>query len=460
MNSCSKAVFLFLCSSWLPGLAADTDCTKAAKNVICLDRKQMIAPLETKFAPNEEVKIVVKRKSPFEKITFKAEFSQVESPNSFEKLFQAISTLLLGVPLVEKSTMGAEIFDARIESIPPGARSSLTEDLKTLRTLQQTLQHDLKSVVAEYRAEGKEQADFRSCKNACASSDTFRANLEKRIAAAKGLAEKLLPTLFAAELLVDRIEFYVRSGRSVTTAELQLIDDLLANQKALRKLVETAEKAQLAFKNVQELLTDIEADSAHWFEQSETFAAPKNHKATIEISAYPLDGSEKDAVKLTTVPLLWQAAPRYSVSLGIAVSSVAKDEYFNETVRDPNVPSLVPADTSKALSYRINRHRTRPVVFPVSLIHVHIPYQRLRWFSLAAGGGVNPAGDTATGELLFGGSIQWGKFFISPLLHLGRQQRLGDNFKLLEATPADFTPPSSPHWKPGVAVAITYRLPI
>jgi len=438
-------------------------CETNTTGTICLDRKNVVTPLPQFVPANSTVIVRVVNKSPFEKVTFKSEVVELDNTSeaAFGKLFALLGKIVLATPAPGFSILSVD--SPKPPPPPPLKDPELNALVNLIESQHSSHQTDIQILKSQFK---KAKENLRSLRDGTIEKDcnpaTFEPSLEAGIKVVEDVLKLPLLSSGSSSLLVDRLTEIIRKNSVVSlqlsSADLTRINTILENQSTIDTDMGQLSSIHKTLSDVGDVLANVKATKATWFAAEEKYSAENRRKATIEISTKPYDGA--DGEKLATVVINWLNSPRFSLSLGFTISSVAKREFQTETVRDPSKPLTDPS----AFSYRINETITRPIIFPASLIHIKIgDWSRgTKGFAVTGGAGVDPSGDSPTGELLFGVSFRLGNVFISPLAHLARRDQLADNYKVLEATPdpGSFKPPTVTRWKPGFTIALTYRLPL
>jgi len=151
---------------------------------------------------------------------------------------------------------------------------------------------------------------------------------------------------------------------------------------------------------------------------------------------------------------------RFEISGGLMWSNVKTHTFQNSPIIANGSPML---DGSGKLVTEVTETTGSPTIDAVVLFHyrfLEIPVgtRRIAVFG-SAGVGTGTNGSTTDG--LFGPSIAYGNFFISPVLHFTRDTRLTNGVTLgdkLGAQPPN--PPTEKYWVHKLGIAFTYAIPI
>lgn len=458
---CVLLIYLSTIGTLFAAPEAPCEDSKKSATLVVIDRTQPVTPLALKVAPCEQVIVQVHKKSPFEKISFTTRYAETpdEQAASIEKLFRLLSKFALSVPLTPSAIPippGFEIHSVQPAQIP--LMIALEQEQQRLDKILKGHENEVsKSLTAL-------NLFLRDTHGEKGDADNFKAALDMRLKDADALGKIELPSGAGSRLLHSKIfdpTGPLPAGPQGDKRSLgEVLDILDGRQKQLEARLADLEEARKLAKSLAAMFKSLQSEEQKkkWFVAEEPFKQPANRRASIEITAISLRSGEKE--KLTALDITWAPEPKFYLSLGLAMSWVAKQEFANETLRDPAI--LLTDTVRNPFTYRIGGTQTKPLILPMTLIHIPIKDRRgSRYgFAFTGGAGVNLAGDSPTGELALGGSLRIGNAFVSPLLHFGRQRRLADGFNLHEPTPEKFVPPTVTGWKPGFALAITYRLPL
>jgi hypothetical protein len=81
--------------------------------------------------------------------------------------------------------------------------------------------------------------------------------------------------------------------------------------------------------------------------------------------------------------------------------------------------------------------------------------------NVTPGLGVNANNGSASAEFFLGASMGIGSVFFCVGSHIGHELRPSNNFNVLDRPPADLkSVPVDTPWQPGLAFAMSYRLPL
>jgi hypothetical protein len=447
------------------------------KENVCIDRSQPVVPLDMTLDAGKTLTVHVIGKTPWDKVSFDLKLSEVEDPSTaqLKSLFDFLAKVALGLPPIslkraEPPVERKETFMAsmRAEGIPEPFLSALSllegrqDDLTKQNQKRKTHSSRVKRAsldLAKADTSPAKSGDFRSAlNNAIVALQAAVKNLET--------AQKAHPAsldIRDSAALLDRCKalvasdafFELKAGQDQVQKRLA---EAITRQLDLEADVAKLAAAEGAYADFLGLLEQVKREDKEWYEIKKVYNQPANRKAAIKISVVDRSSSAKEAKELASFNATWLKPAAVSMSLGFGFSFLAKEEFGQETVRDPSVKLTDP--DNKALSYRTAVTRTRPIVIPMALVHVHPWAGRVKWFSVVGGAGVDAAGSSPTGELVAGLSFRHGAFNISPLAHFGRRKDLQKGFNVGEEIKQSFTPPTRDVWGAGFAFAVTYRLPL
>jgi hypothetical protein len=167
--------------------------------------------------------------------------------------------------------------------------------------------------------------------------------------------------------------------------------------------------------------------------------------------------SGEAAKPLASVDITWATPPRVTLSFGVGISTLKRQSFSNQAI-----PKDIANLDTTTFTNQIAGTASSLTVLPMGLLHVRLK----RWGKLkcdvafSVGGGFNPKGDTPTGEAATGFSFGVRNFYLSPLLHFGRQTQLQPGYTVKQKVTDKYTPLTHDVWTPAFGFAITYRLPL
>lgn len=458
---------------------------KLPADTFCLDLKKPVTPLDAEVDAGKQFRIQVFHKTPWQKVTHEEKLSEIEDPAAKELagIIGFVGKALGTAPLTTKMTNGEFV----TEMVRPASRTPETLDAAepfrsafgTLALRQAALRQDLgprrddagdvKSNLTKLKSAGK-LASAEECKSAKGQScfDNIK-DATTDFAAKLGTWKTKIPE--------DKDPLSTQETAALLARAKSLTDSALfagqspVNQGKIERALQAAMQAELELEAAVSELTAAEAgygaardlaealvsEKDSWYQQEFVFENPANRKAEFTIKALNRASTDKDAKEIVKFNVTWRHKLPISVSLGFALSFLAKDEFDLQSSR---VQGLNLTDPNP-LKYSIRKTTTRPVAFPLVLFHYNVPaLTTSRWgFALTGGAGADVTGSSPTGEFVFGGSLRYGSLYISPLIHSGRRKTLQEGFAVSNPAPADFKPPVQDVWGHKFAVAITLKIP-
>ncbi|WP_263357725.1 hypothetical protein [Acidicapsa ligni] len=222
---------------------------------------------------------------------------------------------------------------------------------------------------------------------------------------------------------------------------------------------------------VKDATPTILVDASNHLFESFGLAPDRNNQLTGTVSCV----STIDMKTLTTdtinYSVLYQDLPFLSLSTGVLVTFQQK-----EVIGTTYVPSTDPTTGAPTATAEFGiTDSARAQVFPMAFVNFRAgpyrTYQTVRWGrtkeerlivsgALSAGIGVNSNSGTNQPEFFAGPSLMMNKILISPGVHIGRVQRLGNNFNLGEPEPTGFSgnPPLKWEYRPAFSIGISFRV--
>ena len=462
-------------------------------NDVCVDLKAPVtSPLPLELLPNVKLTIHVVNKSPWQKVNIECKFSVIEDPKDTQLANLAKRLGSWGAVLIPEVTDMKALTDPTITKSQPAGEQRIQEKenrpepflsaFRALDEMYKEIKENLKARKGELEdAKNKIDAAKEAAKAGLKSissspdykaglkvaNDKFTPALEEAIKALEPAppksAQTHVMTLDDAKAQLDRIKFMASSQiyldvkpeyqRNWVERELamhlQHQSDLESAAAKLAQDTSDASTALALFKAVRE------EGSGRWFEYSEEPQAPENRTAacTVKLEERLAPGATKSDVVI--IGATWKKPFPVSLSLGYAMTSLARTDF--------SLTTLPAASAGGAVTYQLSATNTRPIAFPLVLLHYDIPHAlpATHWgFAFSGGAGADVTGSTPTGEFAAGGSLRYRSLYFSGLLHFGRRKELQGGQVINVPVQAGTTPVTQDVWGKGFAFAITYRGPL
>lgn len=454
---------------FLPGAAADPECSPAITNsncVITLDREAPSAPLPIRLAPRAHVTVRM-TKRPLEKIQFEATYTDVAKPDPFVALFSSFVTPLKSLTLMGVVRSATPTLAERLDRID-AAQQAAQQDLEALKAGLDSAAQRLKQlqetkagtwnvagfgdvrdrIVCEIAASGNSKPTPVDTSFRCSSSTTGIGVRTPPAGAIKALDDAVAAAIKEFETVASPTPAVVTEFNTVVTNQGKLNDSLKAVQAAQATLLQAA--AVLEKIDVAKLAPSDE----------QIFSSASNRSdrsAAIKISSVDLLSSNTAA--LVTVNVTWGRS-LWELSTGVLFSALANRSFQTSPIIANGQPSL---DAGGKINTVVTETVTRPTIVPMVLGHYRLgeitAAGRRVAFLLTGGVGVNAYNSFA--EFAAGVSLSVRNFVISPMAHFGRDLRLTNGLALGEQLGS--SPPAlstERYWVGKFGIAVSYRLPI
>jgi len=191
------------------------------------------------------------------------------------------------------------------------------------------------------------------------------------------------------------------------------------------------------------------------------FAFSQTKKTALTLTRTDLMPGAKDAKAETVLDVTVECTLPFTISAGVAFSSLSQREFAIVPSKDPNNPNNV-----------INKFESTATSsfhpLPLGMIHARVWEGGGRWQNLGLHASFGMAGNFRSQnsggsdvEFLVGPSVSlFRAMFLTPGLHIGHKVSLGGGFNEGDIVPASITqPPLQKSYKLGFGLAITFAKP-
>jgi hypothetical protein len=446
-----------------PARAAD-ECRTAGGAKACrivIDRSVPVSGRTVRVDNETRVTVVLIKQSPFESCKNDVKREELPDVSALPTLLGLVKdlagSLLIpgGAPAAAANT--PEHIAAMLDALANAAAAQVT----AADALQTQYDAEARSLKAFYRTTYRLKA---YAAGAIKDETAFEADRAARETAVAALDRVALPNTAGGDAAYKAI-FAEFTGYARTAAAPPAVVALLAAQidrartllDALEKAIAALDAARTRLHSTRDYLLTLK--NPEWETVAEL--TPDSNVKLTGSFACTSDVSGKPSLDPPVVyTVAFRNTPRLSLTAGVLLSTVPRNSIALESVDDSHTGAAVTLHTE------IRDHRGTPQAVPFSFINLRVA-PAAHWnasavtVNLAPGIGVNPNNGGASAEFFLGGAVGIGSLFLSAGAHVGHELRPANGFTVGDRPPPDLrSVPVETPWRAGLALAVSYRLPL